>query len=130
MTEFALRCYRAFTGPAHELILVDGHIDSDPRLAAVCAELGYQYLQLGRRLSFAEGYNAGLRAARAPWCVLAASDIFVVAGWLEALLGAAERTGAWMVAPYLSLSDYPAQQAHYPLSLWTFVPEFLPFNLI
>jgi GT2 family glycosyltransferase len=129
MTEFALRCYSAFTGPAHELILVDGHTEPDTRLEAICNEFGYRYIQFGRRLSFAEGYNAGLRAARAPSCVLAASDVFVVEGWLEALLTAAERTGAWMVAPYLSESDYPAQRTHYPLMVRPFVPDFLTFNL-
>jgi GT2 family glycosyltransferase len=61
--------------------------------------------------------------------VLAASDVFVEVGWLETLLEAAERTGAWMVSPYLSTSDYPAQRAHYPLSNRTFVPEFLTFIL-
>jgi GT2 family glycosyltransferase len=48
---------------------------------------------------------------------------------VEKLLEAAERTGAWMVSPYLSTSDYPAQRTHYPLSHRTFVPEFLTFNL-
>ena len=71
MTELALRCYRTFTGPPHELILVDGHAEPDPKLAAVCAELGYRYLNLNRRLSFAEGYNAGLRESRTPWTVTA-----------------------------------------------------------
>lgn len=129
MTELALRCYRAFTGPTHELILVDGHANPDPHLSSICIELGYHYLQLGKTLSFAEGYNAGLSAARAPWRVLAANDIFVVAGWLEAMLSTAEETRAWMVSPYLSSSDYPAQRIHQVLVQRTFVPEFLTLNL-
>src|SRR3954468_15304930 len=77
MTEFALRCYRASTPSDHELMLVDGFEVKDARLAEVCDELGYRYLHRGRRLAFAEGYNAGLAESRAPWVVLAASDIFV-----------------------------------------------------
>jgi GT2 family glycosyltransferase len=129
MTEYALHCYHDFTGPAHELILVDGDAGPDPLLDAVCAQLGYRYLHLGRRLSFAEGYNAGLRAAGGPWRVLAASDILVVAGWLEGLLDAAEGTGAWMVSPYLSQSDYPAQRLHHVISRRTYAPQYLTFNL-
>jgi GT2 family glycosyltransferase len=129
MTEFALRCYHAFTATAHELILVDGHAVADAKLAAVCDELGYRYLQRGRRLAFAEGYNAGMTEARAPWVVLAASDIFVVAGWLEALLAAAETTGAWMTSPYLSGSDYPPQRLAYVVAPRTFVPNHLTLNL-
>jgi GT2 family glycosyltransferase len=130
MTEFALRCYRAFTGLPHELILVDGHADPDPKLAALCGELGYRYLNLQRRLAFAEGYNAGLREARSPWVVTAANDIFVVSGWLEALLAAAQRTGAWMTAPYLSWSDYPAQRLEYVIGRKAdFAPSYLTFNL-
>jgi GT2 family glycosyltransferase len=129
MTELALRSYRAFTGPAHDLILVEGHREVDAALAIVCEELGYQYLHLGRRLSFAQGYNAGLQTAKGPWRVLAATDVFVVQGWLEKLLTAAKTTNAWMISPYLSMSDYPAQQIRYPLSFRTFVPEFLTFNL-
>jgi GT2 family glycosyltransferase len=129
MTEFALRCYRAFTTTPHELTLVDGHADPDPKLAAVCDELGYRYLNLGRRLSFAEGYNTGLRSAETPWVVIAANDIFVVAGWLEALLAAAKSSGAWMTAPFLSSSDYPAQRWSYVMSRRTFSPNFITFNL-
>lgn len=130
MTEFALRCYRAFTGPAHELILVDGHAEPDGKLAAVCEELNYRYLNLGRRLSFAEGYNTGLREARTPWVVTAANDIFVVSGWLEALLATAKRTGAWMTVPYLSWSDYPPQRLEYVLGRKRdCTPNFVTFNL-
>lgn len=129
MTEFALRCYRAFTPTAHELILVDGHAEPDAQLAAVCGELGYRYLNRGRRLAFAEGYNTGLTEARAPWVVLAASDIFVVDGWLETLIAEAESTGAWMTSPYLSGSDYAAQRLQYVVSPRTFVPNHLTLNL-
>lgn len=129
MTEFTVRCYHAFTPAAHELILVDGHDTADAKLAEVCGELGYHYLHRGRRLSFAEGYNAGLAAARSPWVVLAASDIFVVAGWLEALIAAAENSGAWMVSPYLSSSDYPSQRLQYVVSPRAFVPNHLTLNL-
>jgi GT2 family glycosyltransferase len=95
----------------------------------VCAELGYRYLNQGRRLSFAEGYNTGARASRAPWVVLAASDIFVVKGWLEALLAAAEDTGAWMISPYLTCSDYPAQRRQRVVSCRTYAPNYLTLNL-
>lgn len=129
MTEFTLRCYKAHTEPAHELTLVDGHSEPDPKLAAACAELGYRYLNEGRRLSFAEGYNTGMRASGAPWVVLAASDIFVVKGWLEALLAAAESTGAWMTSPYLTCSDYPTQRLQYPVAKRTCAPNYLTLNL-
>jgi GT2 family glycosyltransferase len=129
MTEFALRCYRASTPTDHELILVDGSATRDARLAEICDELGYRYLHQGRRLAFAEGYNAGMAESRAPWVVLAASDIFVVPGWLEKLLAEANRTGAWMAAPYLSFSDYPSQRLQYVVSPQTFVPNHLTFNL-
>lgn len=129
MTEFALRCYHAFTPAAHELILVDGHDTADAKMAAVCDELGYRYLHRGRRLAFAQGYNAGLEEARAPWIVLAANDIFVVDGWFEALLAAAQRSGAWMTSPYLSGSDYAPQRLQYVVSSRTFVPNHLTLNL-
>jgi GT2 family glycosyltransferase len=129
MTEFALRCYRSHTAVAHELVLVDGHAEPDPALAAVCAQLGYRYLNHGRKLAFAEGYNAGAKESRAPWVVLAANDIFVVQGWLEALLAAAEETGAWMTSPYLTCSDYPPQRRQYVVSCRTYAPNYLTLNL-
>jgi GT2 family glycosyltransferase len=129
MTEFALRCYHTYTAIPHELLLVDGHNHTDPKLNAVCDELGYHYVNLGRSLSFAEGYNTGLVRARAPWLVLAANDILVVAGWLEKLLAAAEKTGAWMTAPFLSNSDYPAQRLDYVVSNRAFIPNYLTLNL-
>lgn len=129
MTELAIRCYKDYTRIPHELILVDGADGEDQALRTICDQLGYRYLHLGRRLTFAQGYNAGLRASIAPWRVIAASDIFVVSGWLEALLSAAERTGAWMVSPYLSQSDYPAQRRGFVFAHRTFVPDFLTFNL-
>jgi GT2 family glycosyltransferase len=129
MTEFSLRCYHAFTPLPHALLLVDGHSEPDPKLQTLCEELGYRYVNLGRRLSFAEGYNAGLRLTETSWVVTAANDIFVVAGWLEPLLATAAQTGAWMTAPYLSSSDYPGQRFSYVFSRRTYIPNFLTLNL-
>lgn len=56
--------------------VVDGSPDPDPDLAASLEKVGAGYHHAGRRLSFSQGYNAGLARSTRPWTVLCASDVF------------------------------------------------------
>jgi len=129
MVRFCLECYAAYTSRPHELIVVDGSGRASAFLENLCESRGWHYLVCPDKGMFARIYNQGMNAARGEHRVWSASDIFVCAGWDERLIGELRRTGAWMVAPYLTHSDYVTQIRLWPFRMRTFRASSMTFNL-
>ncbi len=126
---FCLRCVADHTKSQLEVILADGTGCPSPELESLCNDVRAIYAPSEVVESFAQTYNRGLRLATGEYIALMASDIFVPLGWDLPLLNELLRTNAWMVAPYLSFSDYPSQRRHWVLRRYTFAPSSLTFNL-
>ncbi|MCC7173777.1 MAG: glycosyltransferase family 2 protein [Bryobacterales bacterium] len=81
------------TRPVARIIVADnGSTDGSAEAAATA---GAQVVELGRNLGFSRAVNAGLREARTPWVAVLNNDVEVEQDWLERLLDAVERQGAW-----------------------------------
>lgn len=76
------------------VMVVDGSDVPEAALAAQLTAIGANYTHAGRRLSFAEGYNAGLALSDRPWTVLCASDIYPSLSLYPALDAACAAAGA------------------------------------
>ncbi|MHC4789713.1 MAG: glycosyltransferase family 2 protein [Planctomycetota bacterium] len=92
------------------IVLVDGSRAPDRELARGLEPLGVRYAHLGRELSFAETYNAGIRSSSAPVVVTMANDVLIEAGQVRALAREVGN-GVGCALPYLTASDYGAQTA-------------------
>jgi glycosyltransferase involved in cell wall biosynthesis len=129
MVTFSLECMAAYTEYPLQLILVDGSGKRTPTVADRCAQRGWTYLECPHKGAFARIYNQGMEAATGDYRVWMASDIFVTTGWEKRLISEMQRTGAWMAAPYLTNSDYPAQVYNWVAKMRTFRPTAMTFNL-
>lgn len=129
MVTLAMECLAVYTQYPLDLILVDGSGKPTPVIADRCAQRGWTYLQCPHKGAFAKIYNQGMEAAKGDWRVWMASDIFVTTGWEQRLIAEMRRTGAWMAAPFLTHSDYPAQVRNWVLAMSTFRPSSMTFNL-
>jgi GT2 family glycosyltransferase len=129
MVTFALECLTAYTRSPVELLVMDGSGKVDEALSRTCETRGWPYHPSTEVESFGRTYNRGAELARGDHVVLMASDIFVCQDWDQKLLSEMARTGAWMAAPFLSISDYPVQCRDYPVRRCTFHPSFMTFNL-
>lgn len=95
-----------------EVILVDGSPEPDPHLRGEVERMGGRYHHEGRRLSFAEGYNAGAALTGADWIVLSASDVYPSLDFFEKAAAFIARTDAdeiGCIVPRLTHSDLPTQ---------------------
>lgn len=92
--------YAATPGP-FALVCVDA--GSPPAIAralrARAARHGFTLLRIDGYLSPDAARNAGLAHVRTPYVVFVDNDVVVAPGWLDALLGCAEETGAAIVGP-------------------------------
>jgi len=96
--------------PDLNVIVVDGSSRRDQDLAGALAGLGARYVHCGRRLSFGETYNAGIRQkTSSPVVVTLANDIFIEARQVR-LLAAEVKDGVGCAMPYLTRSDFGAQR--------------------
>lgn len=129
MTEFALQSIKSFTKNTYELLLVDGSGKNCSDLEKLCRFEEWKYLPSVEREEYAVTFNRGFKLSKGTYCVLIASDIFVSEEWDSRLLAEMERTGAWMVAPYLSFSDSPSQAWSFPIVKKSFEPVAVTFNL-
>jgi hypothetical protein len=115
-TELGLRMLRR-SPVVGTIRLVDGSPQRDPRLAAVCEEIGAEYVHMGRELGLAEGYNIGWRSLPERFVALMANDIVPhPLSALELLLDAMRDPEVGLAFPYLTMCDYPPQLLR-PLAL-------------
>ena len=100
-TRATLETLYAVTPPPFRLVYVDG--GSPPAIArylrAQAGARGFVLLRREAYLSPDAARNLGFEQVRTPYVVFLDNDVVVAPGWLDALLGCAEDTGASIVAP-------------------------------
>lgn len=72
----------------------------------------FQLIYADRYLSPNQSRNLGLRQVKSKYVVFLENDVLVTPGWLEALVGCAEETGAWVVGPLYLLGELELQVIH------------------
>jgi GT2 family glycosyltransferase len=113
---------------ASNIIVVDGSPIRDDELMQGLTALGVEYLHLGRELSFAETYNAGIKRTSSPVVVTLANDVLINAQQLRQLAAEVNRN-VGCVLPYLTQSDYGAQtERRLPVPRRCF-PSRMTFNV-
>jgi GT2 family glycosyltransferase len=111
----ALECLLSETTYPFRLVYIDG---ASPRsvkryLDAEARRSGFRLLRSEHHLSPTEARNLGLReAAGTRYVVFIDNDVLVRAGWLEALVGCADETDAWLVGPLYCFGDPPFSTIH------------------
>jgi GT2 family glycosyltransferase len=100
MTEESLESLYAHT-PNADVIYVDGN--SPPRVADYlrreAERRGFTLIREERFLTPNQARNIGVRAAKTEYVVFVDNDVIYTEGWLDALVRAADETGAGVVAP-------------------------------
>src|SRR6266446_7089379 len=111
----ALECLLSETTYPFRLVYIDG---ASPRpvkryLEAEARRSGFRLLRSEHHLSPTEARNLGLReAAGTRYVVFIDNDVLVRAGWLEALVGCADETDAWLVGPLYCFGEPPFSTIH------------------
>ncbi len=97
----SLRSVIEHTDLPYRLVYIDAgsprHVARD--ISRLCAENGFSHVRINGYLSPNAARNMGLRLAATRHVVFLDNDVIVSGGWLEALVGCAEETGAEVVAP-------------------------------
>jgi len=87
------------SAPPEEVIVVDA--GSEDGSADAAEKQGVRVLRMGGNPGFAALVDAGIRAARCPWVAIVNNDVTPQQDWLERLLEAAEKEGAWFACGLL-----------------------------
>ncbi|HEY2386595.1 MAG TPA: glycosyltransferase [Candidatus Binatia bacterium] len=89
------------TSPPFEVVYVDGGSPASVTraLRARAERHGFTLLRTEQYLSPDDARNLGFARVRTPYVVFLDNDVVVAPGWLDALLGCAEETGAAIVGP-------------------------------
>jgi hypothetical protein len=124
-----LACLTQTREDSTEVIVADGSGFGCEHVSARCRDAGLRYLPSDAPEPFAQTYNRGAQAATGDVLVLMASDIFVTGTWIRDVRAALDRTGAAMICPYLSYSDYEAQCYKSVIKMTTFAPCAMTINL-
>lgn len=114
------------------IVLVDGSLEEDPELRNYCGCLGIAYMHSGRALSFAEGYNLGVREFREQWVVTMASDIYVYPNTFanfRCFILKHSNLPIGCLIPYMSSSDLPMQGRLRSKPLYDCFAPLMTFNL-
>ncbi len=125
MTDESLESLYARTTTPFDLVYVDGF--SPPETAAYlrgqAAERGFRLIRVEHYLSPNQARNIGLQHVTTPYVVFADNDVIYTDGWLDALLGCAEETGASVVTP-LTCEGYPVHDViHHAGGAFTDLPS-------
>jgi len=103
----SLESILARTAGEYDLVYVDG--GSPPnvrdRIARMAAEHGFRVLRTEGYLSPNRARNLGAREARTEYLVFVDNDVVPEPHWLDALVGCADETGAWIVGPVYCIGD-------------------------
>jgi GT2 family glycosyltransferase len=93
----------AHTTEPFRLVYVDGRSPSRIRrhLEAQARARGFRLVRSDRYLSPNQARNLGLRHVETEYVVFMDNDVLLTPGWLEALVGCADATGAEVVGPLL-----------------------------
>jgi GT2 family glycosyltransferase len=113
------------------VVLADGSPEADELVEEMCSKLDVKYLHAGRKLSLAEGYNAGWRSLSEPYVGLMQNDILPhPPDTMTLLLEWIKRPDVGCVFPYLGdPADY-VQYIEVPArSLRTCEPSNMQLNL-
>jgi len=120
-TQGCVRCLQADLAAGVRVVIVDnGSTDGTPEWLASRRDL--IVVRNDRNRGCAPAWNQGVVAAgAAEWVVVLNNDVLLPAGWLAALLGAAERFGLDIVCPALRERDqnydFPAHAREFALRL-------------
>lgn len=111
MTRESLESLYDNTEGPFEVIYVDGNSPKRTAdyLREAARERGFTLLRHERYLTPNEARNIGIAAARTKYVVFCDNDVLYTPGWLKALVGCAEETGAAVVAP-LTCQGLPAHR--------------------
>ena len=108
--ELLLRLLKHLEGqsaPPEEVIVVDA--GSEDGSADAAERRGVRVVRMGGNPGFAALVNAGIRAAHCPWVAIVNNDVTPQPDWLERLLEAAEKEGAWFACGLLLEESRPNQ---------------------
>lgn len=72
----------------------------------------FQFIHTDRYLSPNQARNLAMRHVKSKYVVFLENDVLVTPGWLEALVGCAEETGAWLVGPLYLIGEPELQTIH------------------
>ena len=110
--EKSLEALVANTTAPFEWIYVMGKVPRRTRsyLRAKSAEHGFRLVERNEHLTPNQARNIGSSLVETEYTVYLDNDAIVTAGWLEALLGCAKETGAWVVTPLILIGE-PEQEA-------------------
>jgi GT2 family glycosyltransferase len=114
-TRPSLESIRAGTEIPHDLVYVDGGSPESVQayLEERSRDWGFTRVRAERYLAPNEARNLALARARTPYVAFVDNDVEVQPGWLEALVSSAERTGAWIVGPFVVEGDPGAPTVHH-----------------
>jgi len=89
-----------------EIIVADnGSTDGSAEMAE---QAGAKVVRMGSNRGFAAAVNRGIEAAGSAWIAILNNDVTLDPEWLETLLAAAEREGAWFATGKILRADNPA----------------------
>lgn len=84
------------------IVADNGSMDGSTEMAE---QAGAQVVRMGTNRGFAAAVNAGIVAAQTEWIAILNNDVTLEPTWLERILEAAEKEGAWFAAGKILRAD-------------------------
>ncbi len=100
-----LRSLAAQSVPVEEILVVDN--SSQDNSVEVAQRAGARVIQLERNRGFAAAVNEGVAQCHTKWVAVLNNDVEPEPGWIERLLGAAEKSDAWFAVGKLVKASRP-----------------------
>lgn len=111
------------------VVLVDGSPLHDKFIQSKCVELGIEYISFDKDLSYAEGFNIGVRHSKGDYICLMANDVYPSRDLIEKLYPWIIMQDVGCVFPYLSSSDYTGQNPNFVRNPITCEPTLMTLNI-